>query len=65
MQSVRPKGQNKTDSHWVDSAVDSQSEAAVSVKFTKKRQPITAEQLKPHWLLKMRQPTSIQNAMSQ
>ena len=56
MQSVKPKGQSKTDSHWVDSAVDSQSEAAVLVKFTKKRQPITAEQLKPHWLLKMRQP---------
>ena len=31
MQSVKPKGQSKTDSHWVDSAVDSQSEAAVSV----------------------------------
>ena len=46
MQSVKPKGESKTDSHWVDSAVDSQSEAAVSVKFTKKRQPSTAEQLK-------------------
>ena len=30
----------------MDWAVDSQSEGAVSVKFTKKRQPITAEQLK-------------------
>ena len=47
------KKQSKTDSHWVDWAVDSQSEAAVSVY--KKRQPITAEQPKPHWLLKMRQ----------
>ena len=39
----------------MDWAVDSQSEATVLVRSTKKRQPIIAEQLEPHWLLKMRQ----------
>ena len=39
----------------MDCSVDSQSEAAVSVRSTRKRQPIKAEQLDPHWLLNMRQ----------
>ena len=65
MQSVEPKGQNKTDSHWVDSTVNSQSEAAVSVKFTKKEAANHSRVAETSLVTENEQLTSIQNDMSQ